>query len=212
MAASIVVMGVSGCGKSTVGKVLAHRLGVPFGDADDLHTPANIAKMAAGRPLDDTDRRPWLELVGSWLAARPEGAVMACSALRRSYRDLLRGQCADVQFVHLSGSADVPARRMARRRGHFMPPALLQSQLDTLEPLAAGENGLTLDVDQSIDQIVAQCLSALDHLGSAGQLVMPTLLARTAVDGHGDVDVGDEREQAADIGDDGDQREQVPDC
>ena len=168
MVAPVVVMGVSGSGKSTVGTALAHRLAVPFADADDLHPAGNIAKMTAGQPLDDADRIPWLELVGNWLAAHPDGAVMACSALRRSYRDLLRRHCPRLRFVHLSGSPEVIARRAADRRGHFMPPALLSSQFDTLEPLSSDENGVALDVNLPVEQLVGQCLSALDHLGSTG--------------------------------------------
>lgn len=147
---------------------LAQRLGVPFADADDLHPAANIAKMAAGHPLDDADRRPWLESVGNWLAAHPEGSVVACSALQRSYRNLLRRHCPQLWFVHLSGSFELIARRMSGRHGHFMPAELLQSQFDALQPLTAEECGITLDIDRPIDQLVGQCLSALDHLGTAG--------------------------------------------
>lgn len=161
-------MGVSGSGKSTVAAALARRLGVPYGDADDLHPPANIAKMAAGHPLDDDDRGPWLELAGRWLADHPGGAVLACSALRRSYRDLLRRHCADLRFVHLAGAPEVIARRLADRGGHFMPRALLHSQFDTLESLQPDEVGITLDVKTPVEQLVGQCLSALDHLGTTG--------------------------------------------
>jgi gluconokinase len=147
---------------------LAHRLGVPFVDADDLHSAQNIAKMAAGHPLDDADRRPWLQRAGGWLAAHPDGAVMACSALKRSNRDLLRQHCPQVRFVHLSGSPELIARRMSDRSGHFMPAELLQTQFEALQPLATDENGVTIDVDQPVDQLVGQCLSALDHLGSTG--------------------------------------------
>ncbi len=153
--APVVVMGVSGSGKSTVGAALARRLGVPFVDADGLHPPANIAKMAAGEPLDDDDRYPWLERVGGWLADHREGGVVSCSALKRQYRDQLRGHCPRVRFLHLSGSADVIGRRLAARTGHFMPAALLRSQLDTLEPLGAGEAGVTVDIDKDLDAIIA---------------------------------------------------------
>src|SRR5581483_8492797 len=126
----IVVMGVSGSGKSTVGAALAQRLGVPFADADDFHPAANIAKMAAGMPLDDDDRRPWLEAIGGWLAAHGDGdgGVMSCSALKRTYRDYLRSCCPSTEFVHLSGSPEVIAARQAARTGHFMPPSLMASQ------------------------------------------------------------------------------------
>ena len=109
MRAPIVVMGVSGSGKSTVGAALAQRLRVPFADADDLHPPANVAKMTAGQPLDDDDRYPWLEVIGEWLADHPDGAVMSASALRRKYRDQLRRHCPAVEFVHLTGSPELIA-------------------------------------------------------------------------------------------------------
>lgn len=160
MASPIVVMGVSGSGKSTVGAALAQRLRVPFADADDFHPPANIAKMTAGHPLDDDDRYPWLQAIGQWLAAHPDGGVMSCSALKRKYRDQLRSHCPDVEFVHLSGSLDVIAKRQASRPGHFMPASLLASQFDTLEPLQADEGGVTIDVDQSIDDIVEAYITA----------------------------------------------------
>jgi gluconokinase len=147
-------MGVSGSGKSTVGAALAQRLRVPFADADDFHPPANIAKMTAGQALDDHDRQPWLEAVGEWLAAHPDGGVMSCSALKRSYRDQLRHHAHEVEFVLLEGSREVIARRQASRPGHFMPPSLVTSQLATLEPLEPDERGVVIDVDQSVDAIV----------------------------------------------------------
>jgi len=156
----IIVMVVSGSGKSTVGAALAQRLGVPFADADDFHPPANIAKMTAGIPLDDDDRYPWLDLIGRWLAERRnEGGVMSCSALKRKYRDQLRSHCAETEFVHLSGSPEVIAARQASRPGHFMPASLMASQFATLEPLHPDERGVTLDVDHDIDSIVASYLA-----------------------------------------------------
>src|SRR5262245_4430538 len=128
MGSPIVVMGVSGSGKSTVGAALAQRLRVPFADADDFHPAANIEKMTAGRPLDDDDRYSWLEKIGEWLAAHSDGGVMSCSALKRKYRDQLRRHCGNVTFLHLSGSPEVIARRQASRPGHFMPASLLASQ------------------------------------------------------------------------------------
>ena len=155
MTSPIVVMGVSGSGKSTVGAALAQRLRVPFADADDFHPPANIAKMTAGQPLDDDDRYPWLEAIGTWLAERCDsGGVMSCSALRRKYRDQLRRHCQDVEFLHLAGTPEVIGKRQASRPGHFMPASLLQSQFATLEPLDADERGIAIDVDQNIDAIV----------------------------------------------------------
>jgi gluconokinase len=150
----IVVMGVSGSGKSTVGAALAQRLRVPFADADDFHPEANIAKMSAGHPLDDEDRRPWLDSIGSWLAAHSDGGVMSCSALKHVYRDQLRGHCPDIEFLHLVGTPEVIGRRQASRPGHFMPASLLASQFETLEPLTADERGVDIDVDQDIDSIV----------------------------------------------------------
>ncbi len=156
----VVVMGVSGSGKSTVGTALARRLQVPFADADDLHPRANIEKMTAGHPLDDEDRRAWLDEVGEWLAGHRDGGVMSCSALKRKYRDQLRAQCPTVGFLHLSGSPEVIRARQAARKGHFMPSALLNSQFDALEPLEPDERGMVVDVGEDIDDIVAAFLAA----------------------------------------------------
>ena len=151
----VVVMGVSGSGKSTVGAALAQRLGVPYADADDFHPDANIAKMSAGQALDDTDRRPWLDAVGRWLAEHDgSGGVMSCSALKVAYRDQLRRHASRVELVHLHGTREVIARRQASRPGHFMPASLLDSQFATLEPLGADEPGQVVSVDQSVDAIV----------------------------------------------------------
>ncbi|GAA1140148.1 gluconokinase [Nocardioides aquiterrae] len=160
MPSPLVVMGVSGSGKSTVGAALAQRLRVPYADADDLHPPANIAKMSAGHALDDDDRYPWLEAVGGWLADHPDGGVMSCSALKRTYRDQLRRHAPDVRFLLLEGSMEVIARRQASRPGHFMPASLLQSQFATLEALEPDEDGVVVDVDQSVDAIVQGYLDA----------------------------------------------------
>jgi gluconokinase len=149
----IMVMGVSGSGKSTVGSALAQRLRVPFLDADTLHPPANIAKMAAGEPLNDDDRYPWLEKVGAWLADHRDGGVAACSALKRKYRDQLRAHCPRVEFLHLSGSPELIGRRLATRPGHFMPAALLQSQFDTLEPLDPDERAVVIDLTDDIQNV-----------------------------------------------------------
>ena len=163
MPSPLVVMGVSGSGKSTVGAALAQRLRVPYADADDLHPPANIAKMSAGHALDDDDRYPWLEAVGAWLADHPEGGVMSCSALKRKYRDQLRGHVPHLRFLLLEGSMEVIARRQASRPGHFMPASLLQSQFATLEALQPDEDGVVIDVDQSVDAIVQGYVDA-SHL------------------------------------------------
>jgi gluconokinase len=163
MASPIVVMGVSGSGKSTVGAALAQRLRVPFADADDFHPPANIAKMTDGQPLNDDDRYPWLEAIGEWLTAHPDGGVMSCSALKRKYRDQLRRHCAEVEFLHLAGTPEVIGRRQASRPGHFMPPSLLASQFQTLEPLEPDERGTVIDVDQNIDSIVETYVTATEE-------------------------------------------------
>lgn len=152
----LVTMGVSGSGKTTFGVALAERLQLPFADADDFHPPANVTKMSAGIPLDDEDRWPWLDAIGRWLAARDAGGVASCSALKRSYRDRLRERAPEVQFVHLHGSRDLIAERQSGRTGHFMPSSLLQSQFDTLEPLAADEPGTVLDVATDIDTLVEE--------------------------------------------------------
>ena len=157
----VVVMGVSGSGKSTVGALLAERLGVPFADADDLHPPANVAKMTAGRPLDDDDRAPWLALVGTHLAgARSTGLVMACSALKRHYRELIRDAAPETVFVHLHGSRELLAERMGARTGHFMPTALLDSQLATLEEPGEDE-GVTVGIEPSPQHIAEQIAAKL---------------------------------------------------
>lgn len=158
-APAYVVMGVSGCGKSTVGRALAGRLGLAFRDGDELHPAANIAKMARGEPLTDADRAPWLRAVA---AALSPGTVMACSALRRSYRDLLRAEApCPVVFLHLHGRREVLLERMTRREGHFMPAALLDSQLATLEPLEADEPHLAVDIDQPLQAMIAALLDRL---------------------------------------------------
>ncbi|MBF4163852.1 gluconokinase [Nocardioides sp. CBS4Y-1] len=154
-------MGVSGSGKSVVGAALAGRLGVAFEDADDLHPRSNVEKMSRGVPLDDHDRMPWLETIGAWLAAHPTGGVMSCSALKRSYRDVLRRQAPDTTFLHLDGEREVIARRQASRPGHFMPPSLLDSQFAVLEPLADDEPGVVVDVARPVDAIVDELSAAL---------------------------------------------------
>jgi gluconokinase len=152
-------MGVSGSGKSTVGAALAGRMGVPFEDADDLHPSANIAKMARGEPLDDNDRWPWLELIGMWLVNHADGGVIACSALKRKYRDQMRQHSDNVEFLLLEGSREVIERRQAGRPGHFMPASLMSSQFATLEPLGPDEAGVVIDVDQAVDEVVAAYLA-----------------------------------------------------
>jgi gluconokinase len=154
-------MGVSGSGKSTVGAELAARLGVPFVDGDALHPVANVAKMAAGIPLDDADRWPWLDAVGTRLAESP--VVVACSALRRSYRDRLRAAAPDVRFVLLDGSRELLAARTGARLDHFMPPALLDSQLATLERPAPDEHVLVYDIAEAPAGIADAAARDLEH-------------------------------------------------
>ncbi|KZC94105.1 MULTISPECIES: gluconokinase, GntK/IdnK-type [unclassified Clavibacter] len=167
----VIVMGVSGSGKSTVGEILAQDAGVPFLDGDDLHPESNRRKMAEGHALDDDDRRPWLEEVGRALAGRPEGGpVVACSALKRDYRDILRAAAPDAVFVHLAGDHDLLAERLGSREGHFMPSSLLASQLRTLEPLGDDEQGITLDIT---DDPVALADAAVRELLPGGRTASP---------------------------------------
>lgn len=155
-------MGVSGCGKTTIGDLVARELGVPFLDADSLHPVENVAKMAAGTPLTDEDRWPWLATVGSELAAAGNGGlVLACSALKRSYRDAIRAQAPDTVFLHLHGSKEVLGSRLEGRSGHFMPATLLASQLATLEPLEADEAGVVVDIAGPVAQVVADALAGI---------------------------------------------------
>ncbi|MFF3207962.1 gluconokinase [Streptomyces sp. NPDC002962] len=161
----VVVMGVAGTGKTTIGPLLAARLGVPYAEGDDFHPQANIDKMSAGTPLDDDDRRPWLDAIGGWADARAGlGGVVSCSALKRSYRDRLRATAPGVVFVHLAGDRALIEDRMAHRQGHFMPTALLDSQFATLQPLQADEAGVVVDVSLSPESITGRAVAALDAL------------------------------------------------
>lgn len=156
----LVVMGVAGCGKSTVGAALAQVMAVPFRDGDDLHPAENVAKMSRGEPLSDADRWPWLALVGQALAKEP--MIIGCSALKRSYRDFITDQAgAPVTFINLAGSRAVIERRMRARQGHFMPPALLDSQFAALEPPMPDENAITVQIDQPLAGVVADVMEKL---------------------------------------------------
>jgi gluconokinase len=153
----VIIMGVSGSGKSTIGQPLAERLGFPFLDADEFHPPENVAKMAAGTPLTDADRWPWLELLNARLK-KEKNAVLACSALKQSYRDALAKGLADCRFVHLRGSLELIRSRLAERKHRYMPASLLESQFATLEPPAAA---MAVDIAQPPERCVEQITAAL---------------------------------------------------
>ena len=159
----IVLMGVAGCGKSSVGAALALATGLPYRDADDLHPAANIEKMRLGEALTDADRWPWLRQVALTLT---NSGIVGCSALKRSYRDMIRkGPGGPVTFVHLSGSRAVIESRMRSRKGHFMPPSLLDSQFAALEEPGAGESAVTVDIDQPLHAVVAEIMEKLRGSG-----------------------------------------------
>jgi gluconokinase len=160
---AIVVMGVCGCGKTSVGEGIAAGLGAPFVEGDALHPAGNVAKMSAGTPLTDADRWPWLREIAARIADEPRAEiVVSCSALRRSYRDLLRAEAGRaVAFVFLEGSEAVLSARLGARDGHFMPPALLASQLATLEDPRGEPGVITVDIDASVGRIVAAACSGL---------------------------------------------------
>lgn len=162
---AVVVMGVSGAGKSTVGRLIAAQLDCPFRDADSFHPPANIAKMASGQPLSDADRWPWLEAIAAWIAehrAAGTTCVVTCSALKRAYRDIVTArQSADVRLVYLKGTFDLIAARLAARKGHFMPPALLKSQFDALEEPGADERAIAAPIDATPEEIAGRVAAAL---------------------------------------------------
>jgi gluconokinase len=153
----LVLMGVSGCGKSTTGALLAGRLGWPFRDADSFHPPQNIAKMSRGTPLTDADRAPWLAAIAAWIDERLKAGgsgIVSCSALKRAYRDAIAGSRAGVRLVYLKGDKDLIARRMAARLDHFMPPALLDSQFATLEEPGPDERPLVVPVAPQPGEVV----------------------------------------------------------
>ncbi|MEV5646886.1 gluconokinase [Nocardia sp. NPDC052254] len=160
----VVVIGVSGTGKTTTARLLAERLGLPFADADDFHSAANIAKMTAGVALSDADREPWLASVGRWLhdrESRGSGGVLACSALKRRYRDVLRAAAPDTVFLLLVAERELLTRRMSHRHGHYMPVSLIESQLAALEPLDESERGLTLRADRPPELLTDQAAAFL---------------------------------------------------
>lgn len=161
---TLVVMGVSGSGKTTVARAVAEQLGWVYAEGDDFHTEAAVAKMHAGRPLTDEDRRPWLRTLAAWVGAREsagDDAVLTCSALKRRYRDVLAEGHASVRFVHVSAAPEAIRQRLEQRRGHYMPASLLDSQLTALEPLQPDEPGWTVAADRPPEQVVAEVLAML---------------------------------------------------
>jgi len=166
--AAIVVMGVSGAGKSTVGRLLAAQLDCPFRDADSFHPKANIEKMASGHPLTDEDRWPWLQAIAAWIAehrAAGTTCVVTCSALKRAYRDIVTNkQSADVRLVYLKGDFDLIEARLTARIGHFMPPGLLRSQFDVLEEPRVDEHAIAVSIDATPDEVAAKVIQQLNAL------------------------------------------------
>ncbi len=160
---SIVVMGVAGCGKSSLGLAIARALGRPFVEGDAFHPPSNVSKMRAGTPLDDVDRWAWLDALGVELAHRSEGVVLTCSALKRSYRDRLRDAAPGLRFVHLELTRAEAKRRVALRGGHYFKAGLVDSQFDTLEDPCGEPGVLVLDARQTIDELTTR---VVDWLGS----------------------------------------------
>jgi gluconokinase len=179
----IVVMGVAGSGKSTVAHLLAQQLGWTRIEGDDLHPPENVAKMTAGTPLSDSDREPWLRMIAQRIDQTEGDQVITCSALRRSYRDILRTAHARVRFLHLNGSQALLGSRLGARSDHFMPSSLLASQLDTLEPLTPDEDGVSVDIQGTPADIVARALQALD-------LDNPSLTQKATDEPHPDTEPG----------------------
>ncbi|MCO5994008.1 gluconokinase [Actinoallomurus rhizosphaericola] len=158
----VLIMGVSGSGKTTIGAMLAGRLGWKYAEADDFHPPANVEKMHAGIPLTDEDRWPWLRAIATWMAEQTDPAVVTCSALKRKYRDVLREPRPDARLVYLDGSKELIAARLAARHGHFFPRQLLDSQFADLEPPAPDEDALAVSIDQPIEAIVEEIHRRLD--------------------------------------------------
>ena len=163
MARHVIIMGVAGCGKTSVGEGLSRQTRLGFIDGDALHPRQNVDKMSHGIPLTDADRWPWLEAIGRTLAQSPAPLIIGCSALKRSYRDRIRQHAdAPVSFIHLTGSRELIGRRMRERTNHFMPPALLDSQFAALEPLGTDEDAIAIDIDQPLEAIIAEAARYLE--------------------------------------------------
>ncbi|MFI2372569.1 gluconokinase [Streptomyces sp. NPDC018833] len=164
----VVVMGTAGTGKTTIGRLLAERLDVPYAEGDDFHPEPNIAKMSAGVPLDDSDREPWLDAIGQWAHGRAGlGGVVSSSALKRAHRDRLRSAAPDAVFLHLTGDRELIELRMRQRKGHFMPAELLESQFATLQPLERDEAGIAVDAGGTPEEVTERALAALRRLGQS---------------------------------------------
>ncbi|MGL5851741.1 MAG: gluconokinase [Phycicoccus sp.] len=180
----VVVMGVASVGKTTVAKGLSTLTGWVFAEGDAFHPEANIAKMSAGHPLTDDDRLPWLHAIRDWMTttvATGSSAVVTCSALRRSYRDVLRGAEASVRFLHLSAPESLVGERMGSRSGHFMPPSLLRSQFETLEPLdddELAEGSVVVSVGGTAAEVLRRCADALGLTPAAGRASSTTTATR----------------------------------
>ncbi|WEV73000.1 gluconokinase [Bifidobacterium sp. ESL0790] len=165
MSVHVVIMGVSGCGKTTVAQAVAKRLGFVMAEGDDFHPKANVEKMSHGIPLNDDDRWPWLKTINEWMVGQDrqgKSTVISCSALKKAYRDVLRRNL-DVLFVHLVGSEDLIGSRMAKRTGHYMPTSLLPSQFADLQPLQPGECGVEVSIDGTPDEIERQAIEAVER-------------------------------------------------
>lgn len=174
----VVVMGVSGSGKTTIARGVADATGLEFAEADAFHSAANIAQMEAGTPLTDEDRWPWLRSLAEWMDAKADAGVstiITCSALRRTYRDVLRDGPPSLDFLHLDGPAEVLKGRMSKREDHFMPASLLQSQIDTLEALEPDESGIVLDLRQPPKELIERALTWLDIAPAGSPADSPAL-------------------------------------